>query len=219
MTSIRVNVYDLTALNRLLRCARIGVYHTSVVIAEQQEYYYGFAAKGYTGIDCPSKLDHLPNIMTGSFLMTIPMGESPYDIRKCGEIMRALLKSKRWMSEYYHILFHNCNNFTFELCETLLGKDNVGDFPHWVQRGVNIASVIYSISVGYIIGLKMFSIPALGDIPPPDEGLPEAQAAPRLAEPVDIEAVIDSIPGPRDDAQHQNEDSSESTGFYSSSED
>jgi hypothetical protein len=169
MTSIRINVYDLTWLNTILRFAHIGVYHTSVVIGEKDEVYFGFAAAGRTGIDTSERINHLPRVMPGSFYKTIPMGTSQFDSQQCRRIFRRFLKSKRWLSDYYHMLFHNCNDFTYELCMALLGEDGLGNFPHWAQRGVSIAGVLYSLSVGYIIGLKTFPIRALGEPPPPAE--------------------------------------------------
>jgi hypothetical protein len=187
MTSVRVNVYDLTALNKILRCFHIGVYHTSVVIGEQLEYYYGFAASGHTGIDSPDHIDVLPSIMAGSFYTTIPLGMSKYTLEDCQEIAVAFKRSERWLSDYYNVLFHNCNHFSYELCQALIDQKNLTGFPHWSQRGVSIAAALYSISVGYTIGLASFNMMALGYEAPPMYPPEESSVSPEETEDFETE--------------------------------
>lgn len=149
MTKIKINVFNLTPLNKLFSCCKVGVYHTSLVIDERFEYYYGFSDWGYTGIDTPEKVNCLPSVMSGSFHSSYELGESSLSLHDCREIARSFKKSKLWLSDHYNFLYHNCNTFTLELAKILMGTDYVNNYPYWVTRGENIAKILYSISLSH----------------------------------------------------------------------
>ena len=161
MTSVRVNVFDLTGLNVVLRCARIGVYHSSIVINDSAEYYYGYAMPGCTGIDSPEIIDELPSIMNGRRYATVDMGESNLDPLECQRIVNNFKLSERYMSEHYNLLFHNCNTFTYEMRLALLGKKQTNKkYPHWIRRGQGIAAFVFSISLAQFLALaRNFTLP------------------------------------------------------------
>ena len=167
-TKIRINVFDLTPLNKILRCAKIGVYHTSICINEEEEYYFGFKEVGFSGIDSPQTINQLPSSMTGDFFCSIEMGNSYYSFSECQQIVRTFFDSPRWLSEHYNMLYHNCNTFTYELVSALMPQEKVNKFyPFWVRRFERIGKLFFSTSMIYIIGLKKGGFPGFGSPPPP----------------------------------------------------
>lgn len=162
---IKLNIFDLVGINKLFRCCHLGIYHSSVVIDEKLEFYFGFAAYHYTGIDSPERLNHLPSSMDGSYYMSIDMGTSPYSYHQCKNIVSNLKALDRWLSDSYNFLFHNCNTFTYELCDQLLNHQNMEKYPKWLFRGENFGKFIYITSVAYILNIRTVQIPSLGQIP------------------------------------------------------
>lgn len=162
---IKLNIFDLVGINKIFRCCHLGIYHSSVVIDEKLEYYFGFAAYHYTGIDSPEKIDHLPSSMDGEFYMSIDMGTSPYSYTQCKDIVSNLKGLDRWLSDSYNFLFHNCNTFTYELCDQLLNHQYMDKYPKWLFRGENVGKFIFITSVAYIFDIRHVKIPSLGKIP------------------------------------------------------
>jgi hypothetical protein len=188
MVKIRVNAYDLTPLNRILRCIHFGIYHTSVVIDERSEYYYGFYQFGQTGIDAANVINELPKVMNGIFYESFEMGDSHSSYEECDAIVQQFRNADRWLSERYNIIWHNCNNFTFELCEALLGAGNARNFPQWVHRFEYAAKYIVSISLSHIIYFNNYTLAVIGRPPEKREELPIP--APPTDEPAqDIESA------------------------------
>lgn len=206
MARICVNVFNLTKLNSILSFAKIGVYHTSVLIDDMYEYYYGFADFGYTGIDSPEVVNELPSVMRGTFHSRHEMGMSVFTRRECRYLIGILRKSKYWLSDNYNILFHNCNKFSLFVCKLLLGERNLLGYPYWVERGAAVARFMYKISASQYIcfrkGLKGLAHPAsdseLDGVPlvPEDVGkFPDELYAltPQVPEPPKIMSVPDFV--------------------------
>ena len=150
MTTIKVNVFNLTPLNRVFACCKVGVYHTSVVIGEKFEFYYGFAAWGYPGIDSPEKLNEIPSSMSGTLHSSHIIGESELTLEDCHAIAIEMKRSDEWISDRYNLLLHNCNDFSKELCKVLVGEQAMKNtFPWWVSRGERIGKLVYSISLSH----------------------------------------------------------------------
>lgn len=165
MSEIRINVFDLTSLNNILRFAKLGVYHTSIVIDGISEFYYGFAEYNMTGIDTPEEIDHIPSSMVGELYAQIEMGKCQYDYGQCIEIVRTFISSECWLSDHYNMLLHNCNDFTYELALALFGPKKMKKYPSWVQRGVKVGRWVFYTSIGYILQLSGKDIPGLGSLP------------------------------------------------------
>lgn len=165
MTKIRVNVFDLLPMNRILRFMKLGIYHTSVVIGDQSEYYHGFALFGRTGIDSPEVIDRLPSNMSGNLYATYEIGETKYSYSECQQIVDDFKKSDRYLSDHYNFLFHNCNIFTYELCQALMADDNVPTYPMWVMRSEKIFRFIYNISVSATFSMFHKPCPGFGPLP------------------------------------------------------
>lgn len=165
MAKITINVFDLTPLNKVVRCIKTGVYHTAINVDNREEWYFGFAGLGITGIDSPERLNQLPSCMSGTLYQSIEVGVSEFDYDTCAEIVRKWKKREEWLSDHYNVLFYNCNTFTRELCTVLLGKDGMGKFPSWVFRGVYLGGFVFSISMGHFYGLMSKKLSVLGEVP------------------------------------------------------
>ena len=152
MTTIKVNVFNLTPLNSVFSCCKVGVYHSSVVIGEKYEFYYGFAAWGYPGIDSPEHVNQLPSSMTGTFHSSYVIGESQMELEDCRAIAVQMKHSDAWLSDRYNLIMHNCNDFSKALSTVLCGEEAVKqNYPFWVSRGERIGKLIYSISVSHFL--------------------------------------------------------------------
>lgn len=157
MASVRINIFDLTSLNSIFRCCKVGVYHTSIVIDNRNEYYYGFAAAGYTGIDSPDEIDRIPASMTGTLYKQVELGTSQLEYSECQTKIQQLIESPLWLSESYNMLYHNCNDFTLEVSQILFGEEHVQKhYPFWVQRGITIGKWIFSTSLSYVVHANNF---------------------------------------------------------------
>ncbi|KAI9098096.1 PPPDE putative peptidase domain-containing protein [Phlyctochytrium arcticum] len=113
---VQLYVYDLSqGMARMLSQNLVGrqidgIWHTSVVVFGQ-EYFFG------QGImqSPPGQTHH------GVPLQVIPMGETqiPKDIFL--DYLNGM--KEHWTADKYHLLDNNCNTFSNELCNFLVGKD------------------------------------------------------------------------------------------------
>lgn len=142
-TSIRVNVYDLSKINSLSRESLPGIYHTSVVINEEIEIYYGFLKYGSTGIDYARTINSLPSSMKGRFFKTFPMGTTKKSFKFCKQIIEKFKADPAWLSDRYNFIYNNCHRFSFTICEALLGKGNLFNFPMFVFDCEKLGHVLY----------------------------------------------------------------------------
>ncbi|KAF3531494.1 hypothetical protein DY000_02043717, partial [Brassica cretica] len=112
---VTLNVYDLSrGLARQLSASLLGkviegVWHTGIVVYGN-EYFFG------------GGIQHLPAGTTpyGAPLRTVEMGEThvPKDVFE----MYLEEISPRYTAESYNLLTHNCNNFSSEVSQFLVGK-------------------------------------------------------------------------------------------------
>lgn len=151
---IRVNVWDLTRANSIMRKTNTAVYHTSVVIDNKIEVYFGFKRNGVTGIDFADKVDILPNSMKGTLYQTIYMGESKHNFKKCKKVVEKFLDSDDWLSDTYNMLYHNCHIFAQVLCDELMGKGNTYNFPNYVYQSQKIGQKLYSSFFSMFVNQK-----------------------------------------------------------------
>ena len=143
MTTIRVNVYDLSRINSIFRKSKFGIYHTSVVVGEVFEIYYGFYKFGCSGVDYASKIDNLPSIMKGSLYSTYFLGKSRYTIDEIKRIARQFSLREEWLSNRYNILNHNCHSFSFAFCREILDPQCLRSFPAFVFKSEKFGNVLY----------------------------------------------------------------------------
>ncbi|CAN7101316.1 unnamed protein product, partial [Brassica rapa subsp. narinosa] len=112
---VTLNVYDLSrGLARQLSASFLGkviegVWHTGIVVYGN-EYFFG------------GGIQHLPAGTTpyGAPLRTVELGEThvPKDVFE----MYLEEISPRYTAESYNLLAHNCNNFSNEVAQFLVGK-------------------------------------------------------------------------------------------------
>ena len=147
----RVNVFDLTPTNAITRNTKLAVYHTSVVIDERIEIYFGYKAPGLTGIDTVQKIDTLPQSMKGKFYQTYHVGTTKRSLNYCRLVIDRLKKNPQWLSERYNIVYNNCHNFAWTLCEALLGSGNLHRFPKFVFDCDQLSAKVYEKLVRHFI--------------------------------------------------------------------
>ncbi|KAF8077443.1 hypothetical protein N665_1035s0005 [Sinapis alba] len=127
---VTLNVYDLSrGLARQLSASFLGkviegVWHTGIVVYGN-EYFFG------------GGIQHLPAGTTpyGAPLRTVELGEShvPKDVFE----MYLEEISPRYTAESYNLLAHNCNNFSNEVAQFLVGKgipDYILQLPNEVMN-------------------------------------------------------------------------------------
>ncbi|KAJ4893071.1 PPPDE putative thiol peptidase family protein [Raphanus sativus] len=127
---VTLNVYDLSrGLARQLSASFLGkviegVWHTGVVVYGS-EYFFG------------GGIQHLPAGTTpyGAPLRTVELGEThvPKDVFE----MYLEEISPRYTAESYNLLAHNCNNFSNEVAQFLVGKgipEYILDLPNEVMN-------------------------------------------------------------------------------------
>ncbi|KAI8587984.1 thioredoxin family protein [Geranomyces variabilis] len=115
-SSVQLYVYDLSqGMARIMSRQLTGrhfeaIYHTAVVVYGT-EYYFG------QGImeSRPGQTHH------GVPLEVIPMGQTEIPREMFLEYLQEL--KKVWTADKYHLLDNNCNTFSNELCNFLVGKD------------------------------------------------------------------------------------------------
>ena len=141
---IRVNVYDLTKVNKLFRKTQVGIYHTSVVVNDEFEVYYRFYRKGCTGVDYASNIDEIPSSMNGELYSTYILGKSRYTTEECQKIAKQLSLREEWLSNRYNVLNHNCHAFSLEFCKQIVDLHKLRKFPAFVFKGENVGSILFN---------------------------------------------------------------------------
>ena len=151
---VRVNVFDLTSMNKITRNTNLAVYHTSVVLGEKLELYFGFKANGVTGIDTADEIDQLPKSMKGKFYKTYHVGTTKRSFDYCKVVIARFKKDPQWLSDRYNIVYNNCHNFAWALCEALLGSGNLHRFPKYVFDCDKLSAPLYEGFIRHFINEK-----------------------------------------------------------------
>lgn len=123
MTSIYLNIYDLTSMNSLLSCLGFGAYHTSIQIFDT-EFSFGAHPYNYTGVI--EQQVNSKNFLC--FRKTIFLGESNLKLCEINKIIDDL--KKKYKGNSYDVFKNNCNHFTNELSTKLVKKP----IPSFVNR-------------------------------------------------------------------------------------
>lgn len=153
---IRVNVYDLTKANGILRAitskkTQFGVYHTSVVVGNQFEVYYGFYRNGVTGVDYASTIDKLPSSMKGNLYSSYVLGNSKYSVDEIRTLARKMSLRSEWLSDRYNILQHNCHSFSLAFCKEILQPHQLRLYPGFVFNGENVGNALYDSFISIFV--------------------------------------------------------------------
>jgi hypothetical protein len=120
---VYLNVYDLTPLNGYFYWIGVGIYHSGIE-AHGAEYAFGAHDYPTSGV-FEVEPRHCPGFTFRSSLLLGTTDLSPLEFRsfieKCAD---------EYCGDTYHLIARNCNHFTDDLCQRLMGKP----IPGWVNR-------------------------------------------------------------------------------------
>ena len=148
--TVQLYVYDISnGLAKQLGQAFIGkqiegIWHTGVVVYGKEYFYQG----GITN-SSPGKS------MAGTPLKVIEMGETEIPYELFLEFLNDI--NAEYTEEKYNIISHNCNNFSNEVCEFLVGKK----IPDWIT---GLPNDILSTPMGQML---LSSLQPMTNIPQP----------------------------------------------------
>ncbi|KAD4180416.1 hypothetical protein R6Q59_023641 [Mikania micrantha] len=129
-TQVFLNVYDLTPINSYSIWFGFGIFHSGIQVYGG-EYAFGahdFPISGVFEVEpksCPGFI----------YRCSIPLGhvtQSPTEFR---EFIEAV--ASEYHGDTYHLISKNCNHFTDDICERLMGKK----IPGWVNRLAKLGAV------------------------------------------------------------------------------
>lgn len=115
MASVTLFVYDLTmGMARMLSPGLIGrqiegIWHTAVVVYGTEFFFGGGICEAPPG-----------STMAGTPVQRIDMGQTTKSLEEFKNFLRCV--SHRFTMTTYHLIKHNCNNFTDECCRYLVGR-------------------------------------------------------------------------------------------------
>ncbi|XP_050235479.1 deSI-like protein At4g17486 [Mercurialis annua] len=122
-TQVNLNVYDLTPVNNYTYWFGFGIFHSGIEV-HGKEYGYGahdFPVSGVFEVEprnCPGFI----------YRCSIPLGRinmPAYDFRTFIESV-----ASEYHGDTYHLISKNCNHFTDDISDRLVGKR----IPGWVNR-------------------------------------------------------------------------------------
>jgi hypothetical protein len=132
---VMLNVYDLTesfsTANKVMKWFGTGVYHCGVAI-HGNEYSYGQTEDETSGVFEMEPENHPVH----AFKQAVHMGDTCKTEEEVLAIVQEL--SQVWMGLDYHLLDHNCCDFSNELCKRL----DVGQVPGWVKSAAGVGSSV-----------------------------------------------------------------------------
>ena len=101
MTKIKINLFNLTGLNKYLSYFKLGAFHTSLVIDDFIEFYFGFMEWGEPGVCWTNKIGVLPEEMqhTAYFEKSYELGETELTREECINIAMIFRRSEEWKSD------------------------------------------------------------------------------------------------------------------------
>eukprot|EP00767_Chilomastix_cuspidata_P002939 gnl/Chilomastix_cuspidata/3063.p1 GENE.gnl/Chilomastix_cuspidata/3063~~gnl/Chilomastix_cuspidata/3063.p1 ORF type:complete len:462 (-),score=100.92 gnl/Chilomastix_cuspidata/3063:83-1468(-) len=177
MSSVTLYIYDLSdGMARTMSGTLLGrqidaIYHTSVVVFGL-EYFYG--GEGITAL-APKTTPY------GTPIEEIPMGETSMTKSEWDEYILSI--SPRFRLEDYHFMRHNCNSFTSEACQRLVGKD----IPEKIR---NLPDEFMDTPLGKLVAPMIDQLMGTAAAPQPPTRLQAPQPPPRSPAP----AACDPFP-------------------------
>lgn len=133
----------MARVNSITRGTQLAVYHTSVRVGSLFEIYYGFSDYGKTGVDYAPKINRLPSCMKGKLYDTILMGSTKKTEEEIKSIQRRFEKNPAWLSDRYNVFYHNCHQFSYWFCYSLLGDNAMKNFPSYVFQCEHLGAKLY----------------------------------------------------------------------------
>lgn len=156
---VYLNTYDLLPPTRdsakglsseVLTVIGMGLHHSGVEILGQ-EYSFGSDESGRNDPTTEGVYAVYPRTACGHFRAQIELGDAPpaLTVDTLEDILVTL--RPKWRASTYHILGHNCNNFTMALVQkidelfpegTPEDKKLMKKYPFWVNRAATSANVV-----------------------------------------------------------------------------
>jgi hypothetical protein len=132
---VTLNVYDLTegfaTINKVTKYLGTGVYHCGVEV-HGTEYSYGQTEEDVSGVFQNDPRDHPVHV----FKQSVSMQETCKTEREILQILEQLCDE--WKGLEYHLLRHNCCDFSNELCKRL----GAGTVPGWVKSAAGMGASV-----------------------------------------------------------------------------
>ncbi|OHT02255.1 hypothetical protein TRFO_30674 [Tritrichomonas foetus] len=153
--TLYLNVFHLIPfVNKVFRCFKVGGYHSQLSIDDKDEVFFGFSNLPGSGIKHLAEIGQPPPELAGAPLFKkFKLGKSVYNYSECQKYIREFENNPDWLAEHYHMFYHNCNSFTYEICQVLLDKPTFQKkYPNWIRNGeIRVGRFIFRTSINYII--------------------------------------------------------------------
>ncbi|XP_015578037.1 deSI-like protein At4g17486 isoform X2 [Ricinus communis] len=122
-TQVVLNVYDLTPVNNYTYWFGFGIFHSGIEVHGKE---YGFGAHDFpvSGVfeveprSCPGFI----------YRCSIPLGRISMPVYEFRTFIESV--ASEYHGDTYHLISKNCNHFTDDISERLVGKG----IPGWVNR-------------------------------------------------------------------------------------
>ena len=152
-TKLCLKVYDLSPLNKSFRWIGIGAFHTSLIIDNKIEVYYGYSDEYQCGIYQADSVGGIPDFLGEMSLYgSYELGPITKSLPDCRKVLNHFMASLKWNCLSYSTFFHNCNSFTYEFCKAICNSQEFLRYPTWILRGEQLFRFIFKISLSqYLI--------------------------------------------------------------------
>eukprot|EP00796_Vickermania_ingenoplastis_P007387 gene7387-5201_t len=168
-SKVRLNVYDLSRKNKMLKKVGFGIYHVGVVVFGI-EWSFGEAVDARDG----TGLFYCPPGCAGYVSCSVEVGDTTLSPTQVDTILHRL--ENEWQSRDYHILHRNCNHFAQRLCDLLSTVEPL-KVPAWCNRAARMADTVVPRVVATKIQHKVSGGQGPPKSSPPrrtDRGLPQS---------------------------------------------
>ena len=168
VVTVRLNVYNIldSDTNGRFSFFGVGIHHTGVEVFGK-EWSYGGILPGTQrpedadepGVFCVYPRSGLPS---QQFKGSIELGQTEKTEEDILYILESLKKHDDWKANSYHLLDHNCNDFSAVLIRLLGGWE----FPPWINRAARVTSAVLPGAVVTKVINSMTGVPdSISDIP------------------------------------------------------
>jgi len=127
---IVLNIYDLTPLNKYLKWAGLGAFHSGVEVAGR-EYAFCGHPHAFSGV-VVMRPKNVPRAVLKESVLLGRTTLSPREVH-----LKVVALGEEWPGNKYTLTGRNCNHFAEALSTALLGR-NV--FPHYVNRMAHLTN-------------------------------------------------------------------------------